>query len=248
MAALNNKAYKLLAIQEGISNRAAKELIDRGVVYAAGKKIAVARADIKADTKFKIEKLKKPKIIFEDERIIAVDKPAFTTSEEVAKMFNQTLLHRLDKETTGVLLLSKNENFTKEVIAAFKARKVEKYYLAIVSGKFAESLSVDSPILTVKTKSGAYSKISKDGQSAVSYIEPKLIAANRSLVEVKIDTGRTHQIRVHLKSIGFPIIGDEKYGGYPNSKILLHAWKISLLGYSFESPLPNEFEKFSQNA
>ena len=248
MAELNDKAYKLLAIQEGISNRAAKELIDKGVVYASGKKIVVARSDIKTDTKFKIEKLKKPTIIFEDERVIAIDKPAFTTSEDIAKMYKQTLLHRLDKETTGVLLLSKNEDFTKEVIATFRDKKVEKHYLAIVSGKFIESVVVDSPILTIKTKSGAYSKISKDGQSAISHIKPKLVEAKRSLVEIKIDTGRTHQIRVHLKSIGFPIVGDEKYVGFPNSKILLHAWKISLLGYDFESTPPEEFAKFSKNA
>ncbi|MDR2635374.1 MAG: RNA pseudouridine synthase, partial [Campylobacteraceae bacterium] len=112
-----DKAYKLLALQENISNRAAKELIDRGVVYSAGKKILVARADIKADAVFKIEKLKKPQIIFEDDDIMAVDKPPFLTAEEVAQSFKLTLLHRLDKETSGVLLLSKNDEFTKKVIA-----------------------------------------------------------------------------------------------------------------------------------
>lgn len=248
MATLNDKAYKLLAVQEGISNRAAKDLIDRGVVYASGKKVLVARADMKADTSFKVEKLKKPKVIFEDKRIMAIEKPAFSTSEEIAKMFNQTLLHRLDKETTGVLLLSKDEEFTKEVIATFKAHKVEKHYLAIVSGKFIESMTIDSPIVTTKTKSGAYSKTSKDGQSAISYVEPRLVENKRSLVEVKIDTGRTHQIRVHLKSIGYPIIGDDKYGGKPNNKMLLHAWKISLLGYSFEAPMPEEFLHFGKDS
>ncbi|MFV0480886.1 MAG: RluA family pseudouridine synthase [Campylobacteraceae bacterium] len=248
MADVMDKAYKLLALQEKISNRAAKELIDRGVVYALGKKVIVARADIKVGTTFKVEKLNKPKIIFEDEKIMAIDKPAYQTAEEIALMFKQTLLHRLDKETTGVLLLSKDEEFTKEVIETFKSHRVEKTYLAIVSGKFIEPVKVDSPILTIKTNSGAYSKISKDGKSAVSFIEPKLVEGKRSLVEVKIETGRTHQIRAHLKSIGFPVIGDEKYGGKPNSRILLHAYKISLLGYSFTSPLPEEFAKFGKNA
>lgn len=242
-----DKAYKLLAIQEKISNRAAKELIDRGIVYALGKKIVVARADIKKDTKFKIEHLKKPTIIFEDEKIVAINKPAFLTSEEIAKMFNKTLLHRLDRETTGVLLLSKDENFTKDVILAFKDFKVEKVYLAIVQGKFFESTTINSPILTLKTKTGAYSKVSKDGKEALSYVNPMLIDGKKSLVEVKIKTGRTHQIRVHLKSIGFPIVGDEKYGGKPNNKMLLHEWKISLLGYDFEAPIPEDFKQFSKN-
>src|SRR5680860_1883315 len=105
------KAYKLLAAQENISNRAAKDLIDRGVVYAGGKKITVARGEINGDTTFKINKIEKPKVIYEDEDIIAVDKPAFLTSEEVERQFDANLLHRLDKETSGVLLLTKNEAF-----------------------------------------------------------------------------------------------------------------------------------------
>jgi 23S rRNA-/tRNA-specific pseudouridylate synthase len=238
----DDKAYKLLALQENISNRAAKELIDRGVVYSRGKKILVARADMKADTIFKIEKLKKPKVIFEDDNIAAIDKPPFLTSEEIAKSFKFTLLHRLDKETSGVLLLSKNDEFTKKVIETFKANKVEKIYLAFVSGKFAEPMTIDMPLHITKTKSGAFVKPSKNGQNAISIVTPKLIEGKKSVVEVSIQTGRTHQIRAHLKSVGFPIIGDEKYGGKPNSRIMLHAWKISLLGYSFESPIPFEFK------
>ncbi|MDR0666590.1 MAG: RNA pseudouridine synthase [Campylobacteraceae bacterium] len=243
-----DKAYKLLAVQEGISNRAAKELIDRGVVYAGGKKVLVARADIKAGTNFKVNKLKKPTVIFEDDNITAVDKPPFLTAEEISENFKLTLLHRLDKETSGVLLLSKNEEFTKKVIEAFKAKKVEKTYLAVVSGKFAEPMNIDTPLQVIKTKSGAFAKPSKDGQTAISIITPRLIEGKSSMVEVSIQTGRTHQIRAHLKSVGFPVIGDEKYGGKASGRIMLHAWKISLLGYSFESPLPYEFANFGKNA
>jgi 23S rRNA pseudouridine1911/1915/1917 synthase len=237
-----------LALQEGISNRAAKELIDRGVVYAGGKKVLVARSDVKADAVFKIEKIKKPKVIFEDDYIIAVDKPPYITAEEIAESFGQTLLHRLDKETSGVLLLSKDEEFTKKVIAAFKSQKVEKTYLAIVGGKFVEQMTIDTPLQIVKTKSGAFAKTAKDGQSAVSIVTPRLIEGKNSMVEVVIQTGRTHQIRAHLKSVGFSVIGDEKYGGKAGKRILLHAWKIALLGYSFESPLPDEFARFGKNA
>lgn len=243
-----DKAYKLLALQEGISNRAAKDFIDRGVVFAKGKKITVARADIKADTVFKIEKIKKPKIIFEDKKIIAVDKPSHITSEEIAELYKLTLLHRLDKDTTGVLLLSKDEDFTKEVIETFKAHKVNKTYLAIVQGRFVEPQTIDTPLLITKTKSGAYAKVAKEGKQAVTIVEPKFVEGKRSMIEIKIETGRTHQIRAHLKSIGFPVIGDEKYGGKPNSKMLLHAYKISLLGYSFQSIMPDEFSKFGREA
>ena len=79
------KAYKLLAIQEGISNRAAKELIDRGVVYSDGKKVTVARGEMGGNAKFKVERIAPIRVIFEDDFIMAVDKPAFMTSEEVAE-------------------------------------------------------------------------------------------------------------------------------------------------------------------
>jgi 23S rRNA-/tRNA-specific pseudouridylate synthase len=237
-----DKAYKLLALQENISNRMAKDLIDRGVVYSGGKKILVARSDMKTNTVFKVEKLKKSKVIFEDDNIAAVDKPPFLTAEEVAQSFKLTLLHRLDKETSGVLLLSKNDEFTKKVIAAFKAQKVNKTYLAIVNGKFIEPMTIDTPLQIMKTKSGAFAKPSKEGQSALSIVTPKLIEGKNSVVEVSIPTGRTHQIRAHLKSVGFPIMGDKKYGGKDASRIMLHAWKIELLGYSFESPIPSEFK------
>ncbi|MDR1007802.1 MAG: RluA family pseudouridine synthase [Campylobacteraceae bacterium] len=243
-----DKAYKLLALQEAISNRAAKELIDRGVVYAAGKKVLVARADIKVGTNFRVNKLKKPTVIFEDDNIVAVDKPPFLISEEISENFKLTLLHRLDKETSGVLLLSKSEDFTKKVIAAFKTEKVKKTYLAIVSGKFIESCRIDIPLQIIKTKSGAYAKVAKSGQNAVTLVEPKLVAGKSSLVEISIETGKTHQIRAHLKSIGFSVLGDEKYGGKPASRIMLHAWKIELLGYSFESPPPHEFTGFGKNS
>ncbi|MDR3346184.1 MAG: RluA family pseudouridine synthase [Campylobacteraceae bacterium] len=243
-----DKAYKLLALQEGISNRSAKDLIDRGVVYAQGKKILVARSDVKADTTFRVEKLKKAKIIFEDDKIAAIDKPPFMTAEEIAQSFGLTLLHRLDKETSGVLLLSKDEEFTQKVISAFRAGKVSKTYLAIVGGNVAEPLRIDTPLIVTKTKSGAFTKVAKDGQSALTIVTPRFVEGKNSMVEISIETGRTHQIRAHLKSVGFPVIGDEKYGGKAGNRIMLHAWKISLLGYDFTSPPSDEFAKFGKQA
>jgi 23S rRNA pseudouridine955/2504/2580 synthase/23S rRNA pseudouridine1911/1915/1917 synthase len=198
-------------------------------------------ADEKTNAVFKIEKLKKPQILFEDDNIVAIDKPPFLTSEEIAQSFKFTLLHRLDKETSGVLLLSKSDDFTKNVIETFRAKKVEKIYLAIVSGKFVEPMTIETPLHITKTKSGAFAKPSKNGQSAVSIATPRFVEGKNSIVEVSMQTGRTHQIRVHLKSVGFPVVGDEKYGEKTGNRIMFHAWKILLLGYSFESTIPPEF-------
>lgn len=238
------KAYKLLAGQEGISNRAAKDLIDRGVVYSGGKKVAVARGEMSGDSSFKIEKIAKIKTIFEDDFIVAVDKPAFVTSEEVALEKKLPLLHRLDKETSGVLLLTKDDEFRKKAVDAFKKHEVLKEYIAIVEGRVAEVVTVNAPIVTIKKGSTSHSRISSEGKEAISHIEPLMIEGKRTKVKVTIETGRTHQIRVHLKSIAAPIQGDTEYGGRPYKRMMLHASKIALLGYTFQSKEPEDFTRF----
>jgi len=239
---MTEKAYKLLAIQEGISNRAAKDLIDRGVVYSGGRKIALARGEISPKTSFRIEKIAKSKVIFEDEKIIAVDKPAYVTTEEVARSYEHaTLLHRLDKETSGVLLFTKDEEFHTEAVRAFKSREVKKEYIAVVQGKFIEPITIENKLITIKKGNALFTKIADEGKDAISHVEPILLEGKISKVKVTIETGRTHQIRVHLKSINFPILGDTAYGGKPHKRMMLHAHKISLLGYNFTSSEPSEF-------
>lgn len=235
------KAYKLLALQEGISNRAAKDLIDKGLVYSGGKKVKVARGEIEAGVRFRVEKIGKYKIIFEDNNIIAVDKPAYLNSEEIEKKIGSKLLHRLDRETSGILLFVKDEEFRLEAIEEFKQQRVEKEYIAWVEGKVAEEIEIDKPILTIK-KGKAYSKISyEDGKDAYSFVEPMMIEGRRSKVKVTIKTGRTHQIRVHLKSIDHPIVGDTQYGGKPYKRAMLHAYRIKLFDYEFVSKEPKDF-------
>ncbi len=238
---IKEKAYKLLAIQEGITNRSAKDLIDRGVVYSGGKKIVMARALMSANTKFKVQKIAKTKVIFEDDNIVAIDKPAFVTSEQIAKKFNCKLLHRLDKETSGVLLLVKDEEFRKRAIIEFKEQRVKKEYIAWVSGMVVEAFEIDKPLLTIKKENRSFTRVSKNGLEAISFVEPLMIDGKFSKVKVIIKTGRTHQIRVHLKSEGYPVVGDQVYGGKSAKRVMLHAKKIELLGYSFKSREPKDF-------
>ena len=238
---MNEKAYILLAKQEGISNRAAKELIDRGLVFAKDKKIKIARGLIPDNTKFRVLKFPEPKKIFEDENLIAVDKPPYITSEEISKIFGYGLLHRLDKETSGILIMTKNENFRKKAIEEFKKRNVYKEYLAWVKGIVAEPETIDLPIKIIKTKSGAFAKVSADGEDAVTEIEPILAFRSKSKIKAVIHTGKTHQIRAHLKAIDHPIIGDEKYGGEPYKRVMLHHHKFKIFDYNFESPEPRDF-------
>ncbi len=235
------KAYILLARQEKISNRKAKELIDSGRVYTREKKIKIARGLLPENTKFKIEQTKKPKKIFEDENLLVIDKPPYITSEEISKIFGYPLLHRLDKETSGILLLVKKDEFRKKAIEEFKKQNVYKEYSAWVSGVVAEPLKIDFPIKVIKTKSGAFAKISADGEEAVTEIEPLLAFRTKSKIKAVIHTGKTHQIRAHLKAVEHPILGDEKYGGEPYKRVMLHHKKFKILDYEFESAEPKDF-------
>jgi 23S rRNA-/tRNA-specific pseudouridylate synthase len=239
---LKEKAYILLAKQEKISNRKAKELIDRGLVFARDRKIKIARGLLPVNTKFKVIKLIKPKKIFEDKNILVVDKPPFITSEEISEKFRLPLLHRLDKETSGILILVKNEEFRKKAIREFKNKNVYKEYIAWVEGIVAESEIINLPIEIKKIKGKAFAKISPKGKEAITEIEPILAFRTKSKIKAIIHTGKTHQIRVHLKAIEHPIIGDIKYGGREYKRIMLHHHKFKIFDYEFTSPEPEDFK------
>lgn len=238
------QAYKLLAKQEGISNNKAKKLIDDGLVSVDNEKLEIARMEVNAKTRFSIKKIAEPKVIFEDQFLIAVNKPAFLNSEDI-KFKDAQLIHRLDKETSGILLFSKDEEFRLKCVEEFKAQRVKKIYTAWVEGMVIESCVIDKPIKTIK-KGAAYSKIAKDGKSAKSIVTPLEVHGKKSKVQVEITTGRTHQIRVHLQSINHPIIGDKQYGSrYKSGRILLHAGYIQLLNYEIKCEEPKDFKGFS---
>lgn len=242
-----DKAYKLLAKQERISNSKAKELIDRGLVFIGDKKVKIARGLVNVTTHFKLTKVEKVKKIFEDENVIVVDKPHGTLSEEIEADMGAKLLHRLDKETSGVLVLVKSDEFRERAIKEFKEKRVYKEYIAIVEGVVVEPTTIDKPILTIKGKGGAKSSISKDGKEAITEIEPLEIIGKKTKLKVVIETGRTHQIRIHLKSIGYPILGDELYGSQMRAKrLMLHSKVIKFLDYSFEAKEPKEFLNFAR--
>jgi 23S rRNA pseudouridine1911/1915/1917 synthase len=167
----------------------------------------------------------RPETIFENEDFIVIDKPAGllsipdrTQSETSLKdmLINRYgkifIVHRLDKETSGVIVFAKNEVTHKQLSELFEGRDVEKYYLGLVHGKMHdEKGSIDAPIMEHSVKKGRMVTHVKGKPSLTEY---EVIENFRlfSWLKFRIHTGRTHQIRVHMQHIGHSIVCDELYG------------------------------------
>src|SRR3989338_6209165 len=169
------------------------------------------------------------------------------------------LVHRLDKDTSGLLVITKNQDSFLYLKNLFQERKIKKFYLALVSGKPKESKGIiDAPMGRIgmkRTTQVRGNKKLKDKKEAVTEYNTLRNFNNFTLLEVSPYTGRTHQIRVHLKSIGTPIAADPLYGHKnPNGpkepeRLFLHAYKLQFVSpdgkaLTIESELPKELQNF----
>lgn len=239
-----DKVYKVLAIQYGLSNSKAKELCDKGLVYMHGKKVNIARAIVDTDAKLIIKRQEKLSIIFQDDNIVAINKPAFMDSYELEKRFApHKLLHRLDKETSGVIIMTKNEETRTKCIREFQKLTVYKEYVAVVHGLCSDEITINDLIETKKYKTKSISFISKKGKPATTIASPLSYVGKKSKIKVVITHGRTHQIRVHLAHHSLPVVGDSDYGHSSKSdRMLLHSRRIKILDYDIEAKEGKEFE------
>jgi 23S rRNA pseudouridine955/2504/2580 synthase len=208
-------------------------------------------------------------VVFEDDALVAVDKPAgvavhggsgvsFGVIEQMRQARPQArfleLVHRLDRETSGLLLIAKKKSALKGLQEQFRERETGKTYLALVKGVWpARQKVLDQPLHKYLLPDGerrvrVTTKEDPDAMHAVTLVKvsarlglppglPATAADSFSLLEVTIKTGRTHQIRVHLASAGHPIVGDDKYGDFELNRLLaklgwkrmfLHAWRLRL--------------------
>jgi RluA family pseudouridine synthase len=177
------------------------------------------------------------RILYEDESLFVIDKPPNLPVHPSGRFFFNTLLihlktqghvnplnademyflaHRIDKETSGILVLTKNSETCANMVAQFAERKTEKKYLAIVKGITPDEFVVDDPMNRSKTsKIGLKMECmpeSEGGMVAKTSFRRIDVAGNYSLVEAVPKTGRQHQIRVHAAQAGFPLVGDKLYG------------------------------------
>jgi 23S rRNA pseudouridine955/2504/2580 synthase len=195
-------------------------------------------------------------LLLEDDALMAIDKPAgvavhggsgvsFGVIEQLRQARPQAklleLVHRLDRETSGILLVAKKRSALKHVQDQFRERETGKTYLALVQGQWPEKLKViDSALHKFLLPDGerrvrVTSYEDPDGMRSITLVKVAERWDACTLLEVTIKTGRTHQIRVHLASQGHPIAGDDKYGDFDWNKALqkqglkrmfLHAWRL----------------------
>jgi 23S rRNA pseudouridine955/2504/2580 synthase len=192
-------------------------------------------------------------ILFEDEHLLAIDKPAgvavhggsgvsFGVIEQLRRARPQAkfleLVHRLDKETSGILLLAKKRSALVALQDQFRARDTGKTYAALVVGAWPASLKVIDVALHKYLDAGGERRVRTvaadhaDGRRSISLVRIVKSFERFTLLDVTIKTGRTHQIRVHLADAGHPIVGDDKYGDFALNKQLARG--EGLAGLRFE--------------
>ena len=234
------KPNTLIEAESVIEMNLPKELTDESVKNAA------------------IEKMR-PETIYEDENVLVLNKPSGLlsmakgeyTAEPTLEDYG-LLVHRLDRDTSGVVILGKNEETQKMLRKQFQDRKAHKTYYAVVEGrpKLDEAM-IDLP-MSRNIKHPTTFVVDANGKAAQTYY--KVVKSNDkySLVELRPTTGRTHQLRVHLKYLGTPILGDRVYGTAPadtDMRLYLHAHKLEITipgkdgnhRVEFEAPIPKEF-------
>jgi 23S rRNA pseudouridine955/2504/2580 synthase len=224
-------------------------------------------------------------VLFEDEHLLAIDKPAgtavhggsgvsFGVIEQLRRARPQArmleLVHRLDRETSGVLLVAKRRSALTRLQDQFRDRETGKTYLAVVGGAWpANKKVIDLPLHKYVVGGGdaaagerrvrVTGKDDPEGQRSITLVKVAQRYADCTLLEVTIKTGRTHQIRVHLASQGHPILGDDKYGDFARNKALqrqglkrmfLHAWRLQFAHpasgepVALQAPLPTDLQTF----
>ena len=223
---------------------------------------------------------KPPKIelplVYEDEGLIAANKPAglavhggsgishgvieqLRIARPGAKFLE--LVHRLDRDTSGLLLLAKKRSVLTAMHELIRLGRMDKRYLVLVHGRWpAGKQHVKLKLQRYVTGAGERRvSVDDDGRESHTVFELERACGDYSLLQAQLKTGRTHQIRVHLAHLGFPIVGDDKYGNFELNKSLakqgmkrmfLHAWKLAFVHpasgatLKLEAPLPPELQSF----
>ena len=216
-------------------------------------------------------------IVYEDDDIVVVNKPQGMVTHPASGSPDGTLVnallyrikdlsgingeirpgivHRLDKDTSGLLVVAKNDDAHLSLSKQISSKKALRYYYALVEGVISSDGGIIDKNIARSKKDRKKMAVSADGRSAITLYKVIEVLKNKTLVECELKTGRTHQIRVHMKSIGHPVVGDPVYGAAsalaPHGQ-LLHAHKLVLFHprtgkeMTFEAPINDTFAKALQ--
>lgn len=212
-------------------------------------------------------------IVYEDADLIVIDKPAGLVvhpgsgnasgtlmnallhhAPQLAQVPRAGIVHRLDKDTSGLLVVARTLTAQTDLVRQLQARSVKRHYLALALGAVARDGSVDAPIGRHPVQRTKMAVVGS-GREARTHYAVRERFAHCTLVECRLETGRTHQIRVHMASLGHPLVGDQTYGRRKSgdarldgfARQALHAWKLALIHprssaeMSWEAPLPADF-------
>ncbi len=214
-------------------------------------------------------------ILYEDDYILVVDKPSgmvvhpgngnmeHTLANALAGYTNKLsdsngvmrpgIVHRIDKDTSGVLLVAKTDEVHNILAEGFKNKTIKRVYVALLDGVFPNSsATIDAPIGRDSKNRLAFTVTEQNAKQAVTHLKVIKRFEKNTLVELRLETGRTHQIRVHMKYIGFPVHNDpvynnkkaSKFGQFLHAKSLEFSHPITKETMYFESPLPSEFQEY----
>ena len=205
------------------------------------------------------------RVVSQSEDIYVLDKPSglavhggsgepFGLAEILVQVFEGetlNLVHRLDKDTSGCLVIARNRNAMLRLNGLFRGDQIHKRYDLIVAGGWPKTLTkVNVPLARYTMPNGERRvQVEEDGQDSETYFTIKKPTDMATWLEAKPVTGRTHQIRVHAQNAGYPILGDSKYGDTtfkPKApRMMLHATQLAIPEVGeFEAPVPSEFEEY----
>jgi 23S rRNA pseudouridine1911/1915/1917 synthase len=197
-------------------------------------------------------------ILFEDDALIFINKPAGVVVQQRMHHPDEPYLHanvtrhtspaylmqRLDRGTSGVMFFSKRGDLNARLTRQFKRKRIRKRYLAVCEGYLAEPQTVEAPLARVGAIKFA---IREGGKTAITHVHPLHATPRGSLLDIALETGRTHQIRVHLSALGHPLAGDWLYGVRSAVRPMLHAAEIEMThpltneSLRVAAPLPDDF-------
>jgi len=258
---------------DGISRNKAKNILSGGSVSVDGKNVTRHNFQLNPDMEVRIERNKNMetfhshwvRIVFEDQYLFVVEKrngilcnSPHPSDETVQSILNQYLernhqryhahtIHRLDRDTSGLMLFAKDKKIALKFEENWKETVYDRRYVALVHGEMRKTEGTISSWLKDNSQFITYSsKFDNGGKFATTHYKLIKVKDGYSLVELRLDTGRKNQIRVHLQDIGYPVVGDPKYGDGddPIHRLGLHAYKLCFihpvtgLDLKFETSIP----------